>query len=46
MNNKDYEELLEWRKWEKILLEHPTWSLQIEDNEKEVVEDLSDKRTK
>ena len=30
MNDKDYEELLEWRKWEKILLEHPTWSLKIE----------------
>ena len=31
MTNIEYEELLEWRKWEKILLEHPTWSLQIED---------------
>ena len=30
MNDKDYEELLEWRKWEKILLEHPAWSLKIE----------------
>ena len=30
ITDEEYEELLEWRKWEKILLEHPTWSLQIE----------------
>ncbi len=30
ITNEEYEELLEWRKWEKILLEHPTWSLCIE----------------
>ena len=30
ITDEEYEELLDWRKWEKILLENPTWSLKIE----------------
>ena len=28
ITDEEYEELIEWRKWEKILLEHPEWKLQ------------------
>ena len=34
ITDEEYKELLEWRKWEKILLEHPAWSLKIERGEK------------
>ena len=32
ISDEEYKELLEWRKWEKILLEHPEWSLKIEES--------------